>query len=226
MTILKKVKDNLIPLSLILTVPLFNLGYNLTNNSGGRIHNLTGSLDNAIPFLKLFILPYMTWYAFLLLSLAYLCFNYKEVFYKTILSIDIGLIICYLIYFFFQTTVPRPAVVGQDFFSLLVIFLYRSDPPLNCLPSIHVLTTFLVMRAIFITPARRTTKGRAIVIYGALIIVSTLFVKQHIVVDLLVAIILGTVLYRSVDFLLRGKVVERKSRAYPLSVQKGKSLNS
>ena len=51
-----------------------------------------------------------------------------------------GLLLCYSVYAIYQTTVPRPELIGSDWLLRTVQWVYRSDEPFNCFPSTHVLT--------------------------------------------------------------------------------------
>ena len=99
--------------------------------------------------MKAFIIPYLLWFPYLYGALIYYCFADRKQYYVTLSSIILGKLACFSIYYFWQTTVPRPTVVGSDVFSELVRYIYSIDQPVNCFPSIHVLTTFIIMLAAF-----------------------------------------------------------------------------
>lgn len=198
---LKGLKDFRYGLLSICTIPLLNSVYLILNGKARVVYNLTSSLDQRIPFVKAFILPYSMWYPFIITSLLYLFYKDRKVFYKTIISIDLGLICCYVIYILFQTTVPRPILYGNDIFTKLVQLTYFLDEPFNCLPSIHVLTSFLVMNAYYKSKMDKTLVKYLVFFMGGTIIVSTLFVKQHIIVDLIAAVMLGLVLNYLTSFI-------------------------
>ena len=101
-------------------------------------------MDKFIPFNKYFILPYVSWYIFIAIFSAILCILDKERYLKLLITLNIGMITCYIIYYFYPTYVPRPMITGTDFFSNLVLNLYAADNPYNCFPSIHVLNSVLI----------------------------------------------------------------------------------
>ncbi|MBK5240739.1 MAG: phosphatase PAP2 family protein [Clostridium sp.] len=116
----------------------------------------------------------------------------------------ITLCLCYVVtfitYYFFQTTVPRPLVTGDDIFSKLILFTYNSDAPFNCFPSIHVITAYLAMKGINATDAIKRIKF-PVNIVGFLIIISTEFVKQHVIMDIFFAIILCDVILNCTNYI-------------------------
>jgi hypothetical protein len=189
----EKLKDNIIAILAIFTVPALNAVYTVLNRHNGVVYSLVTTIDDRIPFIRYFILPYNLWYPFILVSLFYLCFKDRKTFYKTVIAIDIGLIICYAIYIVFQTTVERPELAGGDIFTRLVAFTYAMDPPYNCFPSIHVLTSYLVIKAYLRGEISSKFIRSIIHISGTTIIISTLFVKQHVILDIAGAVILGDI---------------------------------
>lgn len=195
----KKIKSFALSLSLMLLIIPLNLCYLLLNTSKRGVHTLVTSIDNNIPFLKVFILPYVAWYAFIFIIMAYLCYKDRKTYYITITSYLLGLIASYITFYFFQTTVPRPDVVGNDILSKIIQIIYRTDKPYNCFPSIHVLSSFLMIKAIMTSSARNKTNLVIIGSSSALIIISTLFIKQHVILDVFSGIIYADLLFRLVQ---------------------------
>lgn len=191
----KKSRESVLAIVFIFTVPLLNLIYTVTNSNNGTVYNLVTDIDDKIPFIKYFILPYNMWYPFVITTLFYLCFADRKTFYKTVISIDMGLILCYLVYIFFQTTVPRPTLQGNDLITNIVKFTYKMDEPYNCFPSIHVLTCFILMKAVHRSKITNTFAVTAVYAAASTIIISTLFVKQHVIMDAFSGIILGNIVF-------------------------------
>ena len=90
-------------------------------------------------------------------------------------------------------------VTGNDILSKMILFTYNSDEPYNCFPSIHVITAYLAVKGINATNARKSIKIPVNVI-GFLIIISTEFVKQHVIMDILFAIFLCDVIFSSIIY--------------------------
>lgn len=197
--IIEKVRENLIPLSFMLSMVFLSIFYEMTNNINRGVHSLVLGLDGQIPFVKEFIVFYIAWYPFLAITLLYFCFKDRNTYYKVLISYNIGSIVCYIIYYFYQTAVPRPELVGNDIFTKIVSVIYGNDKPYNCFPSIHCLTCYLMMIGINKSSARNIVNKLIINITGILIIASTVFVKQHVVLDAIAAVILGDVVYRVVN---------------------------
>jgi hypothetical protein len=212
---MKNIKENVLAFSLIMSMPLLHIFYGILNNGDRGASSLMTDLDRGIPFLKIFILPYLAWYPFLLCTFVFFYLKDRDTFYKTLLALDAGLIICYLVYFLYQTTVPRPLLVGEDLQTKMVTWLYAADQPFNCFPSIHSLTSYLMFKGINHSHIRNKRNQLAISGVAFTIILSTLFVKQHTVLDAFAAIFLGEVLFNRVSTLFwRQGEVNGKSVLY------------
>ncbi|WP_442602844.1 phosphatase PAP2 family protein [Paenibacillus sp. KN14-4R] len=149
-------------------------------------------IDNRLPFVSAFIIPYVLWYPFIAIALVLIFFKDVKVYLNTLVALCIGLLVCYVFYYFFQTTVPRPQLVHSDWLTQLVKIIYEHDLPYNCFPSIHVLTSYLMIKGARVLKARTRYIVR---IMGLLIIISTLFVKQHVIADVGMAILIAETAY-------------------------------
>jgi len=215
---LKNIFKKLLPLLLIGSIPFSNLFYWTLNNAQRGVYNVTTDLDRSLPLIKIFIIPYMTLWFFLAFCFVYLCFKNRKVYYKIMLTLCLCYVASFITYYFFQTTVPRPIVTGNDIFSKLILFTYNSDEPYNCFPSIHVITAYLAIKGINATNARKSIKI-PVNILGFLIIISTEFVKQHVIMDILFAMFLCDVILNSVIHVeLQYKLYSSK-KSYSVSKQ-------
>ncbi len=178
---LKNYKKEAIYLAIYLVL---SASYKLFNYPRERVYDLTIGIDRVIPFTKEFIVFYYIWYAFLAVTILCLLLKDRDNYFKYLKGLSLGLIGAYITYTFFQSTVPRPEVIGDDIFALMVRQIYAIDNPYNCFPSIHVFTT--VYGCLVISKSYFSSNKMFKVtmdITGILIILSTLFVKQHVVLD-------------------------------------------
>ncbi|UKS25161.1 phosphatase PAP2 family protein [Paenibacillus sp. HWE-109] len=182
-----------LPLLWLFSIPVLNVFYGHLNNGSGNVGNLMTDLDNLIPFLPVFIIPYLFWYPFIFGMFIVLFLKDRAVYYRSLIALCAGLISCYLIYATYQTTVPRPSIIDNSWLTGLVKFVYAADKPFNCFPSIHVLTSYIVLKASYRCSFGRKART-AIVIAAWSIIISTLFVKQHALLDVAGAVLLSEAL--------------------------------
>lgn len=202
-----KIKENLVWLILIVTIPLVSSIYPLLNSNTRGAQNLVTDLDRAVPFVKEFIIPYMLWYPFIILCLVYFCFKDKKVYLSSIISLASGTIISYVIYYVFQTHVPRPVLTGNDIFTKLVAFIYSTDKPFNCFPSLHVLNSYIMIKGASSCANKNKKASILISFMSILIIISTQLIKQHVILDAVAAVVLGELTFDTAFYFNREKVL-------------------
>lgn len=162
-------------------------------------HVIECALDRYIPFLEFFVIPYLLWFVYCFITLGYFFFHDKEDFYKaaklTITGMTLFLIIC--------TVFPngqhlRPDTFAREnLFTDLVRMIYAKDTPTNVLPSLHVFNSVACYLAI---AHNKTLQKHRFIQYGSLtltvlIVLSTVFLKQHSIIDVISALVLVAVIY-------------------------------
>lgn len=219
---IKNIKKHLVYLSLMLIFPLLHLIYKFLNAPHGKVHNLFTAFDISIPFVKVFIVPYIIWYIFTYIMFFYIYLKNKKIYLRTLITYATCLILSYSIFYFFQTTVPRPNLVGNDIFTNLVRLIYRLDKPFNCFPSIHVLSCYLIIKSINLLETQNNFIKSLIYFICTLIILSTLFVKQHVLLDILCAILLVEVVKKPIFKFDWERFITWKKRQFLLWMMKKK----
>lgn len=153
-------------------------------------------IDDYIPFCEYFVIPYFLWFAYIVVAVFYFSFinkNKKE-YWQLILTLGIGMTLFILISLVFPNGQDlRPATLTGDGICIqMVRHLYQLDTPTNILPSIHVFNTVACCVAIFRHQAFRRHKllltGTGVL--SLLIVLATVFLKQHTVIDVIAAIAL------------------------------------
>lgn len=156
-------------------------------------------IDAYIPFCEIFIIPYILWFAYVALSVIYLGIKDTEEGNKLIAFLIIGMTVFLIVSAVFPNGHNlRPKVFERDnIFVDMVKKLYQVDTSTNVLPSIHVYNSLAVMIAVWRTHLLRQHKviKAGLMILGASIICSTVLLKQHSMLDVLVAFILGALVY-------------------------------
>lgn len=202
-----KLRKHILPLSCMLVLPVLGILYPLLDSGNRGVHLLMTDLDYAIPLIKPFIIPYILWDPFIIGLLILLCIKDTKVYYKTLMTLAIGELISYFIFFVYQTYVPRPVLNGHDMLTGMVQFIYNHDNPYNAFPSIHVLTTYAVMKGLLSSNVRAWAVKVPCLLFGVLIILSTLFVKQHTLLDVAGGLIVTETVYAVLGRLWKSDVL-------------------
>lgn len=158
------------------------------------------SLDDLIPFVPQLIALYVMWYPLMLGMAVWLFVKDKPAFVRFGASVALGLSASLLIFVIFPNGQNlRPASVpGTDIFSRLVRAIYAADTNTNVLPSMHVVGTMAAIFAAFDSKCVRNWARWGVTLLGVSINLSTVFVKQHSVLDILAGIVLAGIVYFAV----------------------------
>ena len=141
------------------------------------------SIDHAIPFISAFVVSYVfIFYPFIIFTLGYFAFVEPQKINQYFTAILIVYATSYLTYIVFPVMMirPSPEELPTDFLSKVMAKYYSLDPPLNCFPSLHAANSTLA--AYFLSREKPKHKW-AFWGIAFLIILSTLFVRQHVIAD-------------------------------------------
>jgi membrane-associated phospholipid phosphatase len=129
-----------------------------------------------IPFVPAFELVYASGY--LLPAVAVLWLPDGERFVRLLLAFGLTLLVAYATYLLFPVYLERPPLVVDSLPTWMLSLEYR-DPSYNHLPSLHVAISWLV----WLSCRTGVRHPRLLLAWVVAVSLSTLFVKQHFVVD-------------------------------------------
>ena len=143
-----------------------------------------------VPLIKQFVVFYDSWYPFIILMAFVIYLHNHEVYYKLLFTMIVSLLMSYVTFIVYPTMVTRPEVAIKDLFDLLLVITYKTDSPgVNCLPSVHCIFCFLIIYyTLFLDNLKKIYKV-LIISYSLLISISTIFIMQHVVEDIIFAVI-------------------------------------
>ena len=155
-------------------------------------------LDDLIPFCKYAVIPYLAWFIWIPFTLFYLLWKAPRAdFWRLCLPLFAGMTIALAVYVILPNGLDlRPyRVYGSDIFARIVRQLYSTDTATNVCPSIHVFNSVTLMMAyyrsrIFEGPRRRWMRPASAVLCLS-IIASTVLLKQHSCIDVVMGILLA-----------------------------------
>ncbi len=175
--------------------------YALEHRANVDFHIIHTPLDDYIPFCEYFIVPYIFWFVYMLIAILFFIFinpNRRE-YYQMVFSLGTGMTMFLIISYLYPNGLDlRPQnLVHGNLFTDVVILLYRHDSPTNVFPSIHVFNSLAIHTAIArskMLDQDQWIKWASFILTLA-IIASTLFLKQHSVLDVIGGIILALITY-------------------------------
>jgi membrane-associated phospholipid phosphatase len=166
-----------------------NLIYDSLDHGPNRIF-LETPVDRALPVVPIFAIPYVSLIPYIGVSLLVFLFFRVRVYRSAAITMIVVWFISYACYFFLQSYIARPQITGVDPFSAMIRTIYASDQPYNDFPSLH--TSLSTIIAIHWWRFDRRL-GIAAAIWTALIVASTVLVKQHYLADVAGGLVLATV---------------------------------
>lgn len=184
---IKKYKHGLVIL-IYATIYLMFFWY-LERRPVRSFHVIDTVFDNYIPFCEYFIIPYLLWFPYQVLTIIYFVFfnKDKKEYYQLIFNLMMGMTVFLIVSYVYPNKLYlRPAEFSRDnLFTHAVQLLYKTDTPTNVLPSIHVFNSLAIHMSL--TNCESLREYRSIrygsLILTMLIILSTMFLKQHSVID-------------------------------------------
>jgi membrane-associated phospholipid phosphatase len=157
-------------------------------------HMLSSKIDDKIPFIPVFIFPYVSWY-FVMISLPFILFyNSIQTYALYIMSLLMVLVISGIVYLVYPTTFYRPEPKGAGFSVKVVKLIYANDKKiLSCMPSLHCSLSMLFILAAATADGLSLVFKITLIVLSFLIILSTVLVKQHVLIDVVTALPLSVI---------------------------------
>lgn len=180
-------------LKLLLFWPVFGLMFALVERGGLPVtyHPVHVPLDDVIPFCEYFLIPYLFWFVFLIGTLAYTLFfdvpAFRRMMWFIILTYSVTMVI-YLVYPTCQEL--RPVEFARDNVLVRIVqWFYVFDTNTNVCPSLHVIGSVAAVVGGWTSRRFSTPRWKAaFALTAALISISTVFMKQHSIVDVAAAL--------------------------------------
>ena len=164
-----------------------------------RFHVIHMTLDDYIPFCEYFVIPYFMWFGYVAWGVAYTALRNRTDFYKLCGFLFTGM----TVFLIASTLYPnghdlRPLYFSHhNIFTTLCGYLYSIDTPTNLFPSIHVYNSLAIYFGLAHSKKLQNKKWikNAALVLTICIILSTMFLKQHSVFDVLTAFALAAFMY-------------------------------
>lgn len=164
-----------------------------------HFHVIHMELDDKIPFVSAFAIPYFLWFGYVAVAFIYTYLHDRQEYLRACGFLFTGMTIFLLI----STVYPNGhymrygVTLGSGVFDQLVRWLWETDTATNLFPSIHVFNSIGAHIALTRCENLRDNK---FVKYGSFtlmcsIILATVFIKQHSVFDVMTALLMALVLY-------------------------------
>ena len=145
-------------------------------------------LDDGVPFLEGFIIFYVLWYFLIAGSLIYFFLKRPHSFKRFLIYMTVCQMLAVVIFVLFPNKQDlRPEIMPRDnVFSDLTSLIHSVDTNTNVCPSLHVAYS-IALASVWCKEKISPTNKLLWIALAILITLSTVFVKQHSVLDIFVA---------------------------------------
>ena len=148
-------------------------------------------IDDFIPFFEWFVIPYLFWFVYLAGMVIYTALYDLSAFRKMMLFVIITYTLTIIIYLIWPNCQElRPTAFERDnIFTGFLYYFYQFDTNTNVCPSLHVVGSVAVWCTSLDMKQFKSVPWKLFFgITAFLICIATLFLKQHSVIDVIVAI--------------------------------------
>ena len=116
----------------------------IIETAGLTLHSPETWLDARIPFLPVFLVPYVGCFAHWVITF-YVVYKTKDGFARLFTAGVMGYLIAFAIFLIWPTTITRPAEQAAGIWGFIYGIICATDAPLNLFPSVHCFVSFLCM---------------------------------------------------------------------------------
>lgn len=200
-------KRHLIPIAVWFVIYMGLFGF-LEIVPPKNVHLIHCTLDDRIHNMAIFIYPYVSWFPYIVVCAALAIKNLDDrQFKKAVLVLTTGMNIFLFISYVWPTGLDLRDSIVYDLHTLsgnLLKFVQTVDTPKSVFPSMHVYVTLVLQYTLEmqkkLVPAWGIWVGRVLAV---LIVLSTMFTKQHSAVDVTAAIVMFAVLALAAEKLVK-----------------------
>ncbi len=156
------------------------------------------AIDDIIPFCEYFLIPYLFWFVYLVGIHIYGLLFDSEAFRRLMVFIMVSYTIAMAVYLIYPNCQElRPTSFERDnIFTRIMAGFYEFDTNTNVCPSIHVIGSAATAACAWNSKYFSTRGWRfAYVVAAVLISVSTVFLKQHSIIDIIAALPVCVIAY-------------------------------
>lgn len=177
-----------------------SLAFNVLTYNGTRLlvanstkHDLSIALDSLIPFQTewsiIYLLAYLQWATGFLVAAS----ERKPLCYRILGGEMIAKFFCMVFYILLPVTIQRPEILGDAPWDKLTRLIYFVDAPESLFPSIHCLESYICFRGAMLSNRMPRWYTPVTGCFALLVFASTVFIKQHFVLDIIAGVIVGEV---------------------------------
>ena len=147
-------------------------------------HYIYMQIDGMIPFVPGFVVFYVLAFVQWAANWFFTAREGKEFCFRFSKADVIAKALCLIVFIAYPTIMERPHLEVSGVFSWILNIIYNADRPVNCLPSIHVLASWIAMRAALSMERVGNIYRLLNVLECVLCMFAVVLIKQHYFIDI------------------------------------------
>ena len=152
-------------------------------------HDLTTPLDQLIPVLPAWVTVYLAAFVTWFVVIPWIMAESKRHAYRLCGVYTIIMIVTLICFLAYPVTIQRPEITESGLFNDWLRLVYRFDEPTDLCPSLHVVLNYVCWRCTMDCKKIPKWVQWFNLVFLILVCFSILFVKQHFVIDVFVALV-------------------------------------
>lgn len=209
--IYKKKLSNIAVFLFMICSIIYLISFNHLEKISLNYNMILSNFDYKIPFVEYFVIPYIVWFPYVGISFYYFYKNDIQEFYKLCFYIFTGMFISLIIFRIFPSELNLRVVIDaqKNIYSKIINYIYLVDTPTNTFPSIHVYNSLVVNYILNKNNFKKFTKYLSNILM-ILICLSTMFIKQHSIYDVIFAFLLFIFIKYCYNYLIKTTYYQEK----------------
>lgn len=195
----------LLPMAIYMVIYMPTFFWVESLEPAGGFHIIHTAVDNMIPVVEVFIIPYALWLPYLVIGMIAIAIRSRKLSRKTSYMLMAGMTLFIVISLVYPNALELRAAIPdrQNIFMDLIKYLHSIDTPTDVLPSLHVYDAIVVAAGLHLTFRDKKVMLVLSDILTVLIVLSTMFIKQHSIIDVISAIILFIPVFIVICFVIK-----------------------
>ena len=201
----------LLPMAIYMVIYMPTFFWVESLSPAGGFHIIHTAIDDMIPVVEVFIIPYALWLPYLVAGMIAIAIYSRPISRKTSYMLMVGMTLFIIISLAYPNALELRAAIPdrQNIFMDWINYLHQIDTPTDVLPSLHVYDAIVVAAGIHLTFKDKKALLIASDVLAFLIVLSTMFIKQHSIIDVISAFIIFIPVFIITCFVI--KPVNRKA---------------
>lgn len=182
----------LLPMAIYMVVYMPTFFWVESIDHGANFHVIHTAIDDMIPVVEVFIIPYALWLPYLVAGMIAIAIRTRKISRKTSYMLMAGMTLFIIISLVYPNILELRAAIPdrQNIFMDMINYLHAIDTPTDVLPSLHVYDAIVVAAGIHLAFPEKKVMLICSDTLTALIVLSTVFIKQHSIIDVIAAFII------------------------------------